>query len=215
MISTQPAAPFFTPFKLTFIAAVFVAMPVILYQAWSFIAPGLYLKERRFVVPLMGSSVLLFYLGVTFAYYVVFPAVFLFFTAAAPDGVAVMTDITSYLDFVLTLFLAFGLAFEVPIATVLLVWTGLVTPATLGRQRPYVFLGAFIVGMLITPPDVISQILLALPAYLLYEAGIIMARIHRRMMHFGDAEWPDDVDDVIPHKGVLERMLEGSWWEAS
>ena len=176
MIATGPAAPFLTPFKLSFIAAVFVVMPVILYQAWAFVAPGLYLKERRFVVPLMTSSIVLFYLGLAFAYFVVFPLMFAFFTAVAPEGVEVMTDITSYLDFVLALFLAFGLAFEVPIATVLLVWTGLVTPKTLGSKRPYVFLGAFVMGMLLTPPDVISQTLLAVPVYLLYEAGLVMSR---------------------------------------
>lgn len=176
MIATQVASPFLTPFKLAFVAAIFVAMPVILYQVWAFIAPGLYASEKRFVMPLLVSSILLFYLGVAFAYYVVFPLMFAFFTAVAPEGVAVMTDITAYLDFVIAIFFAFGLAFEVPVATVLLVKAGLVTPAQLRAQRPYVFLGAFVLGMLLTPPDVISQTLLAVPMYLLYESGIIMSR---------------------------------------
>lgn len=177
MIATQVAAPFLTPFKLTLMAAVFLAMPVVLYQTWAFIAPGLYSQERRFAVPLLISSVLLFYLGMAFAYFVVFPIMFGFFTGTAPEGVAVMTDISSFLGFVLALFFAFGLAFEVPIATVLLVWAGLVTPAALAKHRAYVLLGAFAIGMFLTPPDILSQTLLALPMYLLYEVGIIMARI--------------------------------------
>jgi len=176
MIATQVAAPFLTPFKTTLFVALFLAMPVVIYQAWAFVAPGLYRREKRFAVPLVASSVLLFYLGVAFAYFVVFPLMFAFFNAVAPEGVAVMTDITSYLDFILVIFFAFGLAFEVPIATVLLVASGLTTPESLGRKRPYVFLGAFVMGMLLTPPDVISQTLLAVPIYLLYEAGIVMSR---------------------------------------
>jgi sec-independent protein translocase protein TatC len=152
-------------------------MPVILYQVWAFVAPGLYKRERRFAFPLVISSIILFYCGVAFAYFVVFPLVFAFFNAVAPEGVAVMTDISHYLDFVLLIFFAFGLAFEVPIATVMLVWSGLVTPQKLGTVRPYVFLGAFVAGMLLTPPDVVSQTLLAVPIYLLYEVGIIMSRI--------------------------------------
>jgi len=177
MIATQVASPFLTPFKLSFLLAIFAAIPVILYQAWAFVAPGLYQQEKRFVMPLMVSSILLFYAGVAFAYYVVFPLMFGFFTTVAPQGVTVMTDITAYLDFVLTLFFAFGIAFEVPVATVLLVRAGMVTPSGLASNRPYVFLGAFVVGMLLTPPDVISQTLLALPVYALYEVGIIMARV--------------------------------------
>ncbi|CAN5248494.1 twin-arginine translocase subunit TatC [soil metagenome] len=177
MIATQVASPFLTPFKLALVVAFFLAMPVVLYQAWAFVAPGLYSQERRFAIPLLASSVALFYLGIAFAYFVVFPLMFGFFTATAPEGVTVMTDISSYLDFVLTLCFAFGLAFEVPVATVLLVWAGLITPAVLARNRAYVFLGAFIAGMLLTPPDVISQTLLALPVYLLYEIGIVMSRI--------------------------------------
>jgi len=177
MIATAVASPLLTPFKLTFFVALFVAMPVILYQVWSFVAPGLYKKEKHFAFPLLASSILLFYAGVAFAYFVVFPLVFGFFTAITPDGVEMMTDISSYLDFITTIVLAFGIAFEVPIATVLIVWTGLTTPDKLGKARPYVFLMAFVVGMLLTPPDVISQTLLAVPVYLLFEAGIIMSRI--------------------------------------
>jgi sec-independent protein translocase protein TatC len=177
MIATQVASPFLTPFKTAMVAAIFVAMPWILYQLWAFIAPGLYQHEKRLAIPLVVTSALLFYGGVAFAYFVVFPLMFGFFTAVAPEGVSVMTDINAYLDFVLTLFFAFGLAFEVPIATVLMVWAGFTTPARLASHRAYVLLGAFVFGMLLTPPDVISQTLLAVPVYLLYEAGIIMARI--------------------------------------
>ncbi len=177
MIATQVASPFLTPFKTAMVAAIFLAMPWILYQLWAFIAPGLYQHEKRLAVPLVVTSALLFYAGVAFAYFVVFPLMFGFFTAVAPEGVSVMTDINAYLDFVLTLFFAFGLAFEVPIATVLMVWAGFTTPARLASHRAYVLLGAFVFGMLLTPPDVISQTLLAVPVYLLYEAGIIMARV--------------------------------------
>ncbi len=177
MIATEVASPLLTPFKLTFFVALFVAMPVVLHQVWAFVAPGLYKKEKRFAFPLLGSSILLFYAGVAFAYFVVFPLIFTFMTAVAPDGVEVMTDISSYLSFITTIVLAFGLAFEVPIATVLMVWTGLTSTEKLAKARPYVFLGAFIVGMFLTPPDVISQTLLAVPVYLLYELGIVMSRI--------------------------------------
>lgn len=177
MISTQPAAPVLTPLKLTFFVALFVAMPIVLHQIWAFVSPGLYRKEKRFAVPLLASSILLFYAGIAFAYFVVFPLMFNFFTAAAPAGVTVQTDITQYLDFITTIVFAFGIAFEVPIATVLVVWTGMTTPEKLGSARPYVFLMAFIIGMFLTPPDVISQTLLAVPVYLLYELGIFMARV--------------------------------------
>ena len=177
MIATAVASPLLAPFKLTFYIALFIAMPVVLYQTWAFVAPGLYKKERRFALPLLASSILLFYSGIAFAYFVVFPLIFGFMTAIAPDGVEVMTDVTAYLDFIMMLVLAFGLAFEVPIAAVLVVWTGLTTVEKLAKARPYVFLGAFIVGMFLTPPDVISQTLLAVPVYLLYELGIIMARL--------------------------------------
>ena len=177
MIATAVASPLLTPFKLTFFVALVIAMPIVLYQVWAFVAPGLYKKEKRFAVPLLASSIALFYLGIAFAYYVVFPLIFGFFTSVAPEGVEVQTDITLFLDFITTIVFAFGLAFEVPVATVLVVRTGLTTPEKLGKARPYVFLGAFIVGMFLTPPDVISQTLLAVPVYLLYEAGIMMARI--------------------------------------
>ncbi len=172
MIAIEVASPFLIPFKLTLFLAVFIAIPYVLYQLWSFVAPGLYRHERRLVVPLLVSSTLLFYAGAAFAYFVVFPLVFAFFTAAAPEGVSVMTDISRYLDFVLTLFFAFGAAFEVPVVTVLLVMTGMTTQKALREKRPYVIVGAFILGMLLTPPDVISQTLLAVPVWLLFELGL-------------------------------------------
>lgn len=176
MIATQVASPFLAPFKLTLVASVFVSIPFILYQFWGFVAPGLYRHEKRLVIPLLVSSTLLFYLGMLFAYYLVFPLIFGFLTSTAPQGVAVMTDISHYLDFVLTLFFAFGVAFEVPIATILLVWMGVTTPDQLIEQRPYVIVGAFIVGMFLTPPDVFSQTLLAVPMWLLFEAGVFFSR---------------------------------------
>lgn len=176
MIATEVASPFLTPFKLTLSTAIMLAVPFLLYQLWAFIAPGLYDHERKLVFPLLFASTMLFFLGVVFAFYVVFPLVFGFLTQAAPEGVAVMTDISSYLDFVLKLFFAFGLAFEVPIATLLLVWTGASTVDSLRQKRPYVIVGAFVIGMLLTPPDVISQTLLALPVWLLFELGLFSAR---------------------------------------
>ncbi|MBW2208885.1 MAG: twin-arginine translocase subunit TatC [Deltaproteobacteria bacterium] len=172
MIAIEVASPFLIPFKLTLVLALFLAMPMVLYQMWAFIAPGLYKHERRLVSPLLISSTLLFYAGAAFAYFVVFPLVFKFFTATAPEGVAVMTDISRYLDFVLTLFFAFGAAFEVPIVVVLLVWTGMATQQGLREKRPYVIVGAFVLGMILTPPDVISQTLLAVPVWLLFELGV-------------------------------------------
>lgn len=177
MIATQVATPFLTPFKLSFVAALFIAMPYLLFQLWAFIAPGLYAREKRLFIPLTVSSVLLFYAGVAFAYFVVFPLMFGFFASVTPEGVAMMTDIAEYLDFVLTLFVAFGLAFEVPIAIVLMVWAGFTTPGQLAEKRPYVILGAFIIGMFLTPPDIISQTLLALPMYILFELGIVFAKL--------------------------------------
>jgi sec-independent protein translocase protein TatC len=177
MIATQVVSPFVTPIKTTFFVALFVAMPVVLYQAWAFVAPGLYRKERRFAVPLLVSSVILFYVGVSFAYFLVFPTVFGFLAATTPTGVTMMTDINSYLDFALFTCFAFGAAFEVPVATVLLIGTGLVSADTLAKQRPYVFLGAFVVGAVLTPPDVLSQVMLAVPMYLLFEGGLAMARL--------------------------------------
>lgn len=177
MIIIGMAAPLLVPFKLTFIVALFLAMPVVLYQVWAFVAPGLYKKERHFAFPLLASSIVLFYAGIAFAYYVVFPLVFGFFGSIEIDGAPWTPDIASYLDFITSIVLAFGVAFEVPIATMLLVWAGLTTPAKLAKARPYVFLMAFVVGMFLTPPDVISQTLLDIPVYLLYEAGIIMSRL--------------------------------------
>lgn len=176
MIATEVASPFLAPFKLTLTSAIMLAMPVLLYQVWAFIAPGLYKHEKKLLFPLMFASTVLFFLGILFAFYVVFPVIFGFLTQAAPEGVAVMTDISSYLDFVLKLFFAFGLAFEVPIATMLMVWSGMSTRESLREKRPYVIVGAFVIGMLLTPPDVISQTLLALPVWLLFELGLFCSR---------------------------------------
>jgi sec-independent protein translocase protein TatC len=176
MIATGTITPFLTPLKLSLISSIFLAMPFILYQFWAFIAPGLYQHERKMVMPLVVSSTLLFYLGMAFAFYVVFPLVFAFIVSTAPDGVTVMTDMADYLDFVLTLFFAFGVAFEIPIATIIVLWTGVVTREALAKGRPYIIVGAFVIGMLLTPPDVISQVLLALPMWVLFEAGLIASR---------------------------------------
>jgi len=175
MIATDVAAPFLVPFKLTLYVSIFIAVPFILHQIWAFIAPGLYRNEKRIALPLLGSSVLLFYLGCAFAYFVVFPLIFVFFTSIAPEGVAVATDISSYLNFVMKLFLAFGVAFELPIAIILLVWSGATTVASLKEKRPYVIVGCFVVGMLLTPPDVFSQTLLAIPMWALFEIGLVVA----------------------------------------
>ncbi len=177
MIATEVASPFLTPFKLTLVLSIFIAMPFILHQIWSFIAPGLYSGEKKVALPLLTSSIILFYAGISFAFYVVFPLIFGFFTSAAPDGVTIMTDINRYLDFVLKLFFAFGLAFEIPIATILLVWTGATSVESLKKKRPYIIVGCFVMGMLLTPPDVISQILLAIPMWLLYEFGILFSQL--------------------------------------
>ena len=176
MIATEVASPFLAPFKLSVFVAVFISAPYIFYQIWSFVAPGLYRNERELALPLLVSSTLLFYAGIAFAYFVVFPLMFGFFTTIAPKGVTVMTDISRYLDFVLKLFFAFGAAFEVPVATYLAVRTGATTVESLSAKRPFIIVGAFVVGMLLTPPDVISQTLLALPVWLLFEIGLIMCR---------------------------------------
>lgn len=177
MIATDVASPFLTPFKLAFVASVFIAMPYILFQIWRFVAPALYSNEKRLALPLLFSSVVLFYAGIAFAYFVVFPLVFGFFTSTGPEGVAVMTDISRYLDFVIKLFFAFGLAFEIPIATVILVATGATTTASLSEKRPYIIVACFVVGMLLTPPDVISQTLLAVPMWILFEFGILFSKL--------------------------------------
>ena len=177
MIAIDVLSPFLTPLKFTLVLAVFITIPWILYQVWAFIAPGLYQKEKRLALPVLISSTLLFYCGMAFAYFVIMPIFFAFITSTAPEGVAVMTDINRYLDFVMTIFFAFGVAFEVPVATVILVLIGIVTPEAMAAKRPYVIVGAFVVGMLLTPPDVISQTLLAVPMWLLFEIGIFVSRL--------------------------------------
>jgi sec-independent protein translocase protein TatC len=177
MIATDVTSPFLVPFKLTLYVSILLAMPLILHQAWGFISPGLYKHEKMFALPLLASSIALFYSGVAFAYFVVFPVLFGFFTAIAPEGVAVMTDISRYLDFVITLFIAFGVAFEMPISILLMVWSGITTVESLRAKRAYVVVGCFVVGMLLTPPDIVSQTLLAVPMWLLFEAGVAVAAL--------------------------------------
>ena len=176
MIATEVASPFLTPFKLTIVLSVFIAIPFMLHQVWGFIAPGLYRHEKKLAIPVLASSVFLFYAGIVFAYYVVFPLVFGFFTSVGPEGVSVMTDINSYLDFVLKLFFAFGIAFEIPIATFLLIMSGTTTAEKLAAKRPYVVIGCFVLGMLLTPPDIISQAMLAIPMWLLFEVGLLFGK---------------------------------------
>lgn len=177
LLALSPVSPLTATIALTFYMALFIAMPVILYQLWAFVAPGLYLKEKRFAFPLLGTSILLFFVGMAFAYFIVFPLIFGFVSTFTPDTVNYQPDMTEYVSFVMMVVLVFGFAFETPIATVLLVATGLTTTEKLGKARPFVFLGAFVVGMLLTPPDVISQTMLAVPVYLLYELGILMSRV--------------------------------------
>ncbi|MFL3654193.1 MAG: twin-arginine translocase subunit TatC [Halioglobus sp.] len=187
MIATEVASPFFTPFKLSLVTAVFLAMPYVLYQAWSFIAPGMYKHEKRLAIPLLASSVLLFYAGSAFAYYVVFPLIFAFFTSVAPQDITIMTDINSYLNFVLKLFFAFGLAFEIPIVAILMIWAGITTAEKLAKKRPYIIVGCFIFGMLLTPPDIISQSLLAIPMWLLFEIGVYIGGLTQPSKKAGDS----------------------------
>ncbi len=179
LIATDVATPFFTPFKLALVVSIALAVPVLLWQMWAFIAPGLYQREKRLVVPLMVSSSLLFYAGIAFAYFVVLPLALNFLANAAPEGVTVATDIASYLDFVLAIFMAFGIAFETPVAIILLCWTGVTSVTSLRAKRPYVIVGAFAVGMVLTPPDVISQTLLAIPMWLLFELGLLIASLYQ------------------------------------
>ena len=193
MIATDVASPFLTPLKLTMMVSLFIAIPVILHQVWGFIAPGLYKHEKRIAVPLLISSIVLFYAGMAFAYFLVFPLVFKFFAAATPEGVAMMTDISSYLDFVMTLFFAFGVAFEIPVAVVLLVWIGIVDVKYLRKIRPYVIIGCFVVGMILTPPDIFSQTLLAVPMWMLFEIGILFGSLISKNKR-GDDEEPADSD---------------------
>ena len=203
MIATEVASPFLTPFKLTLVLSVFMAVPFILYQGWGFIAPGLYQRERKLVFPLLFSSTLLFYAGMAFAYYIVFPLVFGFLTGIVPEGVAVMTDITRYLDFVLKMFFAFGLAFEVPIATILVVWSGMSTAENLAKKRPYIIVGAFVFGMLLTPPDIISQTLLAVPMWILFELGLIFSKWYTKKPS-------DEEENSIGGAGVVAASTTGA-----
>jgi sec-independent protein translocase protein TatC len=181
LIATSVVSPFMTPFKVAFFVSLFAAMPVVIYQIWAFVAPGLYRREKRFAVPLLASSVVLFYVGVVFAYLVVFPLMFTYLVGTAPEGVKYIPDMTSYLDFVLTMFFAFGIAFEVPIAVVLLVLTGMVKVEKMSEHRGYVIIGIFVVAAILTPPDAISQCIMAIPMYLLYEGGLVMARVMQKM----------------------------------
>lgn len=216
MIATGTIDQFFTPMKLAMVMSIFIAMPYILYQAWAFIAPGLYSHERKLVLPLMASSTLLFYAGMAFAYYVVFPIMFRYMAGITIAGVAMMPDITRYLDIVIKLFFAFGVAFEVPIATILLVWTGLTTPDSLAEKRPYIIVAAFVVGMLLTPPDIISQTLLAIPMWLLFEVGVVFSRALLRQKAAREAaeaaaEEAEDDEDYKPMsdedmEAELDRM---------
>ena len=199
MIATGVASPFLTPFKLTMVVSLFLSMPVILQQIWGFIAPGLYKHEKRIAIPLLISSVILFYAGMAFAYFVVFPIMFGFFASVTPVGVEMMTDIGQYLDFVLTLFFAFGVAFEIPIATFLLVWTGIVDVATLRKSRPYVIVGCFLVGMLLTPPDIFSQTLLAIPMWFLFEVGVLFGSLIQKEREAEAAKESASADNEDEH----------------
>ena len=193
MISTDPHGPFFVPFKLAFFSAIIVTLPFLFYQIWGFIAPGLYAREKKLVFPLVASSTGLFYCGIVFAYYVVFPIIFSFFANSAPDGVSVMTDISSYMSFAMKLFFAFGVAFEVPIATIIFARAGLVSTEKMAEKRPYIIVGAFIMGMLMTPPDIFSQTLLAIPVWLLFELGLFFARrIEQRKEQDSDSSFDSD-----------------------
>ena len=221
MIATGVISPFLTPFKLALVAAIFIAIPFILYQAWSFIAPGLYKHEKRIAFPLLISSIFLFYAGMVFAYYVVFPLVFGFMATTVPEGVSHAPDIAMYLDFALKLFFAFGVAFEVPIATILLCLAGITTPDSLTSKRPYIIVGAFTIGMLLTPPDIISQTLLALPMWLLFEVGVIFSRILLRKRKteeedeeeyrpLSDEEMDAELDKAISNEEKLNKPKEPS-----
>jgi sec-independent protein translocase protein TatC len=192
MIATGVASPFLTPFKLTAWCSLFLAVPIILHQVWGFIAPGLYKHEKRIAMPLLVSSIFLFYGGMAFAYFLVFPLIFHFFASVTPEGVAMMTDINEYLDFVLTLFFAFGVAFEIPVATFLVLWVGIVDIETLKKSRPYVIVGCFVVGMILTPPDIFSQTLLAVPMWLLFEVGLLFGGLVRKRDEHENQDQPDD-----------------------
>lgn len=207
MIATGVTSPFLVPFKLVLLLSVLLTIPYLLHQIWGFIAPGLYSHEKRMVTPLLISSVMLFYCGIAFAYFVIFPILFGFFIGIAPEGVAVMTDIGQYLDFIIAIFLAFGIAFEVPVATFLLIASGVTTATALATKRPYIIIGAFVVGMLLTPPDVISQSLLAVPIWLLFELGLIASRIFLKDKVAEEAEEQDD-ENVIMQTEEFELIEE-------
>jgi sec-independent protein translocase protein TatC len=198
MIATEVASPFLTPLKLSFILAFVLAIPYVLYQLWAFVAPGLYRHERRLVLPLLVSSTVLFYAGMAFAYFAVFPLVFQFFVEIAPPGVTVMTDIRAYMDFVLSMFVAFGVAFEVPVALVLLARLGILNPDTLAKKRPYVVLWVFVIAAILTPPDVFSQTFLAVPTLLLFEIGLFIAR----------RVYPREEKEVVPSEAELDAQLD-------
>jgi sec-independent protein translocase protein TatC len=204
MIATGVTAPFLVPFKLVLMLSVLLSLPYLLYQLWSFVAPGLYKHEKGLVAPLVISSVLLFYCGIAFAYFVVFPLLFNFFILIAPEGVAVMTDIGQYLDFILAIFFAFGIAFEMPVATFLLVQVGATTVEKLSEKRPYIVVGVFVIGMLLTPPDIISQTLLAVPMWILFEIGLIAARMVKKDEDQQDDEYDPLSDDEMDSE--LDRI---------
>ena len=211
MIATSVTSPFLVPFKLVLLMAVLLAVPYLLHQLWAFVAPGLYSHEKRLAAPLLVSSVLLFYCSIAFAYFVVFPLLFAFFIAVAPEGVAVMTDIGQYLDFIIAIFFAFGIAFEVPVATFLLILAGATTADKMAKKRPYIIVGAFVIGMMLTPPDVISQSLLAIPMWALFEIGLIMSRIFIKPRELDeshpDYQFHDDNPDN-PGEDEMESMLD-------
>jgi len=214
MIATEVASPFLTPFKLSMMSAIFIGMPFILYQLWAFIAPGLYKHEKSMAFPLLFSSIILFYLGMVFAYFVVFPLMFQFFTGIALEGVTMMTDITKYLDFVLKMFFAFGMAFEVPIATIIVISTGMTSAKKLSEKRPYIIVAAFVLGMLLTPPDVVSQMLLAIPIWILFEFGLIFSRILTRkkvrLAKEREEQEEKDLDDEFEKAIAEEEQLRQS-----
>ena len=195
MIAIEVASPFLAPFKLVLLLAVTLSIPVLIYQFWAFVSPGLYRQEKRLALPVLLSSTLLFYVGMIFAYYVVFPLMFGFFSSVVPEGISVMTDINRYLDFVIKIFIAFGVAFEVPIVTLMLVKTGVTTTESLIRKRPYVIVGAFVVGMILTPPDIISQVLLAIPVWILFELGVFISKFISN----------EQVAEVIPEKATAKE----------
>lgn len=211
MIATEVASPFLTPFKLSMMTAIFIGMPFILYQLWAFVAPGLYKHEKSMAFPLLFSSIILFYLGMVFAYFVVFPLMFQFFTGIALEGVTMMTDITKYLDFVLKMFFAFGMAFEVPIATIIVISTGMTTAQKLSEKRPYIIVVAFIAGMLLTPPDVVSQMLLAIPMWILFELGLVFSRLltrkKERLAKEREEQEEKDLDDEFEQAIAEEESL--------